>query len=260
MGSRGNDEQRSEQVELRHRRKLDRGFAIAAHEITIEQYKALGFDFKRDRTWAASDDCPINMITWHEAAKFCRRLSRLEGIPESEMCYPEEDEIFEGMKLLPEWLNRTGYRLPTEAEWEYACRAGTTTSRYYGDSSTLLPRYAWTIENAGRPQTLHPVGRLLPNQLGLFDMYGNGFEWTQTVFRDYPKDIDRVYPNELPPSGSDDRAGYVDGDSPMVIRGGAFIYIDSNARSAQRQQAQPQYRHPHNTFRPVRTLPVVETP
>lgn len=258
MGSLGNDVERSESFEFRHRRKIERGFAVSAHEITIEQYRELFPDHESARMHSPSTECPVNMLTWYDAAKYCRRLSEVENIPLSEMCYPPVDQIGEGMQLSPDWHTKTGYRLPTEAEWEYACRAGTTTSRHFGDTRVLLPLHAWIIENAN--ETLHPVGHLLPNQFGLFDMYGNGFEWTQSMKSFYPHDIDRVYPNEMSFDGSSERNGLIDSSVAMVIRGGAFLYISSNTRSAQRQFSKVDNQHPDNTFRPVRTLPASKVP
>ena len=81
------------------------------------------------------------------------------------------------MTIPADVLKRTGYRLPTEAEWEYACRAGTVTSRYYGVSVELLGKYAWYQANS--QDHAWPGGSLLPNDLGLFDMLGNVFEWVQ---------------------------------------------------------------------------------
>ena len=78
------------------------------------------------------------------------------------------------MTIPADVLERKGYRLPTEAEWEYACRAGAITSRYYGDSIALLEKYEWYRANS--PENARPVGSLLPNDLGLFDMLGNVFE------------------------------------------------------------------------------------
>ena len=83
-------------------------------------------------------------------------------------------------------LRRTGYRLPTEAEWEFACRAGSITSRYYGQNLDLDNHYAWTVQNSlGRGTT--SVGSFKPNDLGLFDMLGNTLEWCHNAFRDYSR-------------------------------------------------------------------------
>ena len=117
---------------------------------------------------------PRNGIAWYEAAAYCNWLSKQEGLA---TCYEPNDkgEFAEGMKIVPDVLKQPGYRLPTEAEWEYACRAGAVTSRYYGRTEELLGKYAWYSQNSqGR---VWPCGQLLPNELGLFDMLGNVYEW-----------------------------------------------------------------------------------
>src|SRR5882762_8004362 len=81
------------------------------------------------------------------------------------------------MRFRPNFLSLTGYRLPTEAEWEYACRAGAVTSRFYGGAEEMLDRYAWYFGNFR--DRAWPVGRLKPNDYGLFDVYGNVIEWCQ---------------------------------------------------------------------------------
>ena len=90
-----------------------------------------------------------------------------------------------GMKLAANYLKRSGYRLPTEAEMEFATRAGSVTSRYYGETEELLPKYAWYNKN-GQDRTW-PVGSKKPNDLGLFDVQGNVFTWCQERFKAYPK-------------------------------------------------------------------------
>jgi formylglycine-generating enzyme required for sulfatase activity len=91
------------------------------------------------------------------------------------MCFPEIDKIQEGLELPEDYERRTGYRLPTSAEWECFCRAGTTTRLSFGSDSALLRRYGWHAENSGRE--LQPVGLLQPNDFGLFDTYGLAHEW-----------------------------------------------------------------------------------
>jgi formylglycine-generating enzyme required for sulfatase activity len=94
------------------------------------------------------------------------------------MCYvPAEDG---SLQVAPDWLARQGYRLPTEAEWECACRAGTTTRRYFGHSHEYLASYAWYLGNSDGAAM--PCGLLLPNDFGLFDMHGNVAEWCQNRY------------------------------------------------------------------------------
>ena len=93
---------------------------------------------------------PVENLCWYDAQSFCKKLSQITG---------------------------ENYRLPTEAEWEYACRAGTTTDYYFGDDVNQLENYAWYCENSQK--TTHPVGQKLPNAWGLYDMSGNVWEMTQ---------------------------------------------------------------------------------
>jgi eukaryotic-like serine/threonine-protein kinase len=154
----------------------------------------------------------------------------------------------EGIKLARNYLQRKGYRLPTEAEMEYATRAGAVTSRYYGETDELLDRYAWYFKNGNDHSW--PVGRKKPNDFGLFDMQGNVFTWCQEPFSNYP----HIRGNEI----SEDKEAVlvvVSTDS-RVLRGGSFLSRASNVRSANRSNNVPTFLTDLFGFRLARTLPI----
>jgi len=233
--------------DVRHRRHIGRSFAIATKEVTVEQFLRFRRDHNYTKKYSPVPDGPIIGVTWFEAARYCRWLSEQEGIPEGQMCFPPVAEIKDGMKLPPDYLSRTGYRLPTEAEWEYACRAGAVTSRFYGATEELLDRYAWYYGNF--KDRVWPVGRLKPNDYGLFDVYGNIIEWCQEQALPYPPGEEaRVREDKedlLKVTDLQDR----------VLRGGAFHNLGSNLRSAARNKYQPSLRTLNVGLRVARTYP-----
>ena len=157
-----------------------RSFAISIHEITREQFSRFIADYEYIVNPTETDQCPANRVNAITAAQYCRWLSEQEGIPEEQMCLPPLAEINEThLHLSDETLKRYGYRLPTEAEWEWACHAGTTTTWSHGRDPQLLIHFAWFAANSeGR---VYPVGSLLPNPAGLFDMHGSLSEWCHPV-------------------------------------------------------------------------------
>jgi formylglycine-generating enzyme required for sulfatase activity len=179
------------------------------------------------------------------AAAYCNWLSEQEGIPKEQWCYErnKEGKFAEGMKLAPDYLKRTGYRLPTEAEWEYACRAGAVTSRYYGESEELLGKYGWYVSNADNRSW--PVGSKKPNDLGLFDMHGNVWMWCQDRMKDYGLGQGVIDDNE--------DSLLVDARE-RVLRGGAIVVRASLVRSACRYGFVPSSVGFYVGFRPARTF------
>jgi formylglycine-generating enzyme required for sulfatase activity len=144
------------------------------------------------------------------------------------------------MRIKADAFERTGYRLPTEAEWEYAARAGGMTSRPYGLSVELLGKYAWYGANSH--ERVWPAGSLLPNDLGVFDMLGNVYEWCQEPFGQPGRTESSI----------DDVT--IDDIEIFPLRGGAYPYPPANARSAFRIGASPFYRDIFGCgFRPART-------
>ena len=149
------------------------------------------------------------------------------------------------MKIVPDALKLPGYRLPTEAEWEYACRAGAVTSRYYGRSVELLGKYAWYSKNS--QDRAWPCGQLLPNELGLFDMLGDVYEWCHEQYYRYPEGEDNTTTDDI------NILLYINEQNPRILRSGAFLYQPADVRSAIRDEYAPANRDLYNGFRPSRT-------
>jgi formylglycine-generating enzyme required for sulfatase activity len=235
--------------ELRHWRRIGRSFAIASKEVTVEQFLRFREDHPFLQQFASSNDCPVNNVTWYDAAAYCNWLSAQEGIPPDQWCYEpnSEGKFAGGMKMAANYLKRTGYRLPTEAEWEYSCRAGAVTRYYFGDSEELLPKYVWWKNNS-QSKSL-PVGILKPNDLGLFDMLGNNWEWCQNLYEPYGAGADGKAVEDL-----EEIVDITNRDS-LVLRGGDFNGSTSLVRSAERSGHVPADQYVYDwSFRPARSL------
>ena len=240
LGSPPNEAGRDSDESLTTRR-INRTFAISTTEVTQAQYLRFRPTFRHLSEHAPEGDCPISAVNWFDAACYCRWLSEKEKIPEEQMCYPPINKIRSGMILAQDVLRRTGYRLPTEAEWEYACRAGTSTVRSYGHDPALLGSYAWYHSNAD--DRSWPVGSLKPNGFGLFDMFGNVSEWCLDI-----------YTKNLAAETDELNRRIVDRSVQVVERGGGFSSSVRAIRSANRRFAVPQTISYSIGFRIARTL------
>jgi len=253
MGSPLTEKGRRRNDEFQHRMRIGRTFALAAAPVTKEQFLRFQPSFSHSEfSRYPLPTCPIGGVTWYQAAAYCNWLSQQEGIPEEQWCYEIPDEPggittwrFTNMKLKPNYLSLTGYRLPTEAEWEYACRAGAATCRYYGETAELQTHYGWNYDNT--PEQTQPVGTKKPNDWGLFDMLGNVVNWCQEMHKPYPAKpggpIDDV--EDIPDVISTDN---------RLLRGGSFLYAAVTVRSADRIRVLPSYWSYTVGFRPARTF------
>jgi eukaryotic-like serine/threonine-protein kinase len=242
MGSPKSEKDRFD-FEAQHKRRVGRSFAIAAKAVTWEQYLVFAPEDKGEREdkYSPSLDCPLNYINWYMAAAYCNWLSEKEGL---ESCYEIKGKS--DAKLKEDYLGLTGYRLPTEAEMEYATRAGSMTSRYYGETEELLPKYAWYQSNS-KNQTSR-VGSLKPNDLGLFDVHGNVYTWCQERYKIYPKALDDKSIGDI------EDMQPIDKTNDRVLRGGSFNSQASVERSASRYYMVPASRHYLLGFRLARTF------
>jgi formylglycine-generating enzyme required for sulfatase activity len=194
---------------------------VTAHEFSL----MMGFG---DSSWSSSGALPAAHCTWHDAVLYCNARSRAEG-KDTVYSYQSisgvigDGGVLSGVKIN---INVDGYRLPTEAEWEYACRAETQSTFFWGEGRADAAPYAWTISNSdGR---MHPVAGKKPNDFGLYDMGGNVGEWCNDW---YASD----YYGKSPAT---DPLGPEDG-SERVIRGGSFQDNDLSTASGKRGKTRP---------------------
>ncbi len=243
MGSPDNETGRNANEGPQHEVILTGPFYMGVHDVTVGQFKAFvketGYQTEpekgggayrfADGSWQLdplanwqnpgfeqSDDHPVVCVSWNEANAFCNWLSKKE---------------------------KRMYQLPTEAQWEYACRAGTTTAYSFGDDPKDLGDYAWYQDNSGNHT--HPVGGKKPNPWGLYDMHGNVWQWCADGEREYPKAPHKESIKD--PKGPD--------NGGRVVRGGSWVFEPGYCRSAYRHVDYPGIRNVNFGFRVVLRLP-----
>ena len=212
MGSPDGDSDADSDEKPQHLVRITKPFYLGVTEVTQEQYeRVMGQNPSR---FKGDPQRPVEMVSWEDAVAFCRKLSEQEG---------------------------QAYRLPTEAEWECACRAGSTTKWSFGDDAAGLKDRAWYDENSDR--STHPVAQKEPNAFGLYDMHGNVWEWCADWYAgDY-----------YTASPTDDPRGSESG-SDRVLRGGGWVYVASGCRAAYRYWGGPGFRYGILGFRLARAV------
>ena len=216
MGSPDSDADAQENEKPQHRVRITKPFYLGACHVTVGQFRKFvtdtGYKTDNEKSVSASiwrdifkftDEHPAGNVSWNDAVAFCKWLSDKEG---------------------------NTYRLPTEAEWEYACRAGSTTRYCFGDDEKLLGEYAWFHLNSNSPPHTHPVGQRKPNAWGLYDMHGSVEEWCADWYEEH-------FYNASP---KDDPTG-PSSASAHVQRGGHYYLTAAEVRSAHREFNRPNF-------------------
>jgi formylglycine-generating enzyme required for sulfatase activity/tRNA A-37 threonylcarbamoyl transferase component Bud32/DNA-directed RNA polymerase subunit RPC12/RpoP len=182
--------------ETQHKVTLTKDFYLGVHEVTQAQWRAV-MPNNLNPSYFKGDNLPVETVSWEDCQEFCKKLSQMDG---------------------------KRYNLPTEAEWEYACRAGAQTAYSFGDDLNQLGDYAWYADNSGLKT--HEVGTKKPNSWGLYDMHGNVYEWCQDGYGPYQKEDIRDHQSS-------------NNEDARVVRGGSWYFNMEGCRAAYRGRRAP---------------------
>jgi formylglycine-generating enzyme required for sulfatase activity len=243
------DEPLRYEAERIHERSIARSIVVAQKEVTLNDFLALMPHQRYTEKYSKTPDSAMICISWFDSARYCNLLTEKE-FGASECVYlPNEQGLYEeGMRIVDNPLKKKGYRMPTEAEFEFFHRAGSLAMFNHGSDIRLTDRYSFYVANS--KDQAWPVGSLRPNQFGLFDTGGNVFEWCLESYDPYPN------------LNISDEDAFMSSQNKKIMasisrgmRGGCFYNQISSLRSADRNGAKPDDRSNSRGLRLVRSLP-----
>lgn len=224
MGASDRDTKAEQNEKPGHKVRIPSGFWMSSTEITQKAYEKI---MKRNPSEIFEKDSPVTNVSWNDAIEFCNMLSRAKGL----------EQVYEFGETVKISANANGFRLPTEAEWEYACRGNTETFWSFGNDAIEVDQYAWYLSNA--KEGPKPVALKKANAFGLFDMHGNVMEWCWDGVRTYKNEV------TTSPVGSTV-------SNHRILRGGCFCDSTPSMRSSYRYSLSQNTKTKEIGFRIVR--------